>query len=73
MKSRVIIVASRAVTEGVGNIAKEEEKNGTKEGKRDNEFLKGLFKGKEVGAVADHEKDGDLIEKIGVNGRERIK
>ena len=73
MKSRVIIVASRTVTEGVGNIAKEEEKNGTKEGKRDNELLKGLFKGKEVGAVADHEKDGEFIEKIGVNGRERIK
>jgi len=36
-------------------------------------LFKGVFKGKEVGAVADHEKDGDLIEKIRVNARERIK
>jgi len=35
-------------------------------------LLEGVFKGKEVGAVADNEKDGDFIEKIGVNGRERI-
>ncbi len=63
----------RSVTEGVGYITKEEEKNSTKKSKRDNELVKGFFKGKEVGAVADNEKDGEFIEKIGVNGRERIK
>jgi len=35
--------------------------------------LEGFFKGKEVGPVGDNQKDGDFIEKIGVNGGERIK
>ena len=63
----------RPVTEGISQISKEEEYYSKKESKRDNELFKGFFKGKEVGAVADNQKDGDFIEKIGVNGRERIK
>jgi hypothetical protein len=44
VKSSVILFAIGSETEGLRKKANAVKKNGTEEGKRDNEFLKGIFK-----------------------------
>ena len=67
------IIALWTVTEIICEVPKEEEYNSKKEGNKNNKLLEGLFKGKQVRAVRDNQKDGNFIENIGINGRERIK